>query len=162
MTLETLDALQQRMGAHVAVQGAALAVVERARLVEVARFLRDDPALKLDFLTGLCAVDWPADGNVELVYHLYSVALRHGPLTLKCRTQDRAADCRVPSVTSVWRGAEYQEREAFDLYGVIFDGHPDLRRILMWDGFMDFPMRKDYVPPDDNEWEPTPHAEGKR
>ena len=85
------------------------------------------------------------------------MALRHGPQVVKCRTGDRAQDAHVPSVTPLWRGAEYQEREAFDLYGVIFDGHPDLRRILMWDEFQDFPMRKDYVPPNDYEWEPTPH-----
>ena len=58
----------------------------------------------------------------------------------------------------MWRGAELQEREAFDLYGVVFDGHPDLRRILTWDEMEDFPMRKDYQPPEDNEWEPTPHG----
>ena len=65
----------------------------------------------------------------------------------------------LPSLTPIWRGAEFQEREIFDLYGIIFDGHPDLRRILMWEGFKDFPMRKDYVEPDDYEYEPTPHDE---
>jgi NADH-quinone oxidoreductase subunit C len=65
--------------------------------------------------------------------------------------------CRVPSLTPLWRGCEFQEREAYDLYGVKFDGHPDLRRILMWDEFTDHPMRKDYAPPADYEWEPTPH-----
>ena len=63
------------------------------------------------------------------------------------------------AVVSNGGGAELQEREAYDLYGIIFDGHPDLRRILMWDGFKDFPMRKDYVEPDDYEYEPTPHDE---
>ena len=63
----------------------------------------------------------------------------------------------MPSLTPVWRGAEFQEREAYDLYGITFEGHPDLRRILMWDEFKDFPMRKDYVEPDDYEYEPTPH-----
>ena len=62
-------------------------------------------------------------------------------------------------MVSLWRSAEYQEREAYDLYGVVFTGHPDLRRILMWDGFEDFPMRKDYKAPDNFEWEPTPHDE---
>ena len=62
-------------------------------------------------------------------------------------------------MTQVWRGCEFQEREAFDLFGVRFAGHPDLRRILMWDEFQDHPMRKDYVPPSDYEWEPTPHDE---
>ena len=60
-------------------------------------------------------------------------------------------------LTPVWRGAEFQEREAYDLYGIQFSGHPDLRRILMWDEFKDYPMRKDYVEPDDYDYEPTPH-----
>jgi NADH-quinone oxidoreductase subunit C len=63
----------------------------------------------------------------------------------------------LPSLTPIYRSAEFQEREIFDLYGVQFDGHPDLRRILMWDEFEDFPMRKDYREPDDYEYEPTPH-----
>jgi NADH-quinone oxidoreductase subunit C len=63
----------------------------------------------------------------------------------------------LPSLTPVWRSAEFQEREVFDLYGVIFTGHPDLRRLLMWDGFKDYPMRRDYVEPDDYEYEPTAH-----
>ena len=75
------------------------------------------------------------------------------------RTADRADDVHMPSLTPIWRSAEFQEREIFDLYGVRFDGHVDLRRILMWDEFEDFPMRKDYVEPDDYEYEPTPHDE---
>jgi NADH-quinone oxidoreductase subunit C len=65
----------------------------------------------------------------------------------------------MPSLTPVWRSAEFQEREVFDLYGIVFKGHPDLRRILMWDEFKDHPMRRDYVEPDDYEYEPTPHDE---
>ena len=98
----------------------------------------------------------PGQSRFAVVYHFYSTTKRHGPLTMKCRTPDRV-DCKIPSVTPLWRSAEYQEREAFDLYGVVFEGHPDLRRILMWDEFTDFPMRKDYKAPDDYEWEPTPH-----
>jgi NADH-quinone oxidoreductase subunit C len=95
-------------------------------------------------------------GYLEAVYHLYSVALKHGPLILRLRTANRTA-VELPSLTPVWRGAEFQEREVFDLYGIVFTGHPDLRRILMWDEFKDFPMRKDYVDPDDYEYEPTAH-----
>jgi len=74
------------------------------------------------------------------------------------RTENRKDKVSLPSLTPVWRSAEFQEREIFDLYGIHFEGHPDLRRILMWDEFEGHPMRKDYVEPDDYEYEPTPHA----
>ena len=96
-------------------------------------------------------------GYLEVVYHLYSIALRHGPLVIRMRTANRTDRVEMPSLTPVWRSAEFQEREVFDLYGVVFTGHPDLRRILMWDEFKDHPMRRDYVEPDDFEYEPTAH-----
>jgi NADH-quinone oxidoreductase subunit C len=98
-------------------------------------------------------------GWLESVYHLYSVAKKHGPLVLRMRTVNRIDQVELPSLTPIWRAAEFQEREVFDLYGIVFTGHPDLRRILMWDGFKDHPMRKDYVEPDDFEYEPTAHDE---
>jgi NADH-quinone oxidoreductase subunit C len=156
---------------------------EHAR--EVAQFLRDDPTLRLDFCSNVTGVDWldrvvkkttkvkkvvdgqekeivetteeKIPGYLEAVYHLYSMTHKHGPVIIRMRTRDRAEAARLPSLTPVWRSAEFQEREIFDLYGIRFDGHPDLRRILMWDEFEDHPMRKDYVQPDDFEWEPTPH-----
>ena len=73
------------------------------------------------------------------------------------RTKDRSHAVHLPSLTPVWRSADFQEREIFDLFGIVFDGHPDLRRILMWPEFTDHPMRKDYVEPDDYEYEPTAH-----
>jgi NADH-quinone oxidoreductase subunit C len=154
----------------------------------IAQFLRDDAALKLDRCSNVTGIDWlekevvetarmtvsdPAGGPakvveqkikrlqpgyLEVVYHLYSIALRHGPVILRLRTGNRTDQVTVPSLTPVWRACEFQEREVFDLYGVVFEGHPDLRRILMWDAFKDHPMRKDYVEPDDYEWEPTPHG----
>ncbi len=96
-------------------------------------------------------------GYLETVYHLYSIAKKHGPLVIRVHTANRTNDVEMPSLTPIWRGAEFQEREVFDLYGIVFTGHPDLRRILMWDEFKDFPMRKDYVEPDDFEYEPTAH-----
>ena len=144
-------------------------------LVAVCQFLRDTPELAFDFLSNVTGVDWPqpakadtvampaegtppaACGFLEVVYHLYSTSRRAGPLVLRARTLDREAQVFIPSVVSVYRSAEFQEREIFDLFGVIFTGHPDLRRILMWEEFMDHPMRKDYVAPDDYEYEPTPH-----
>src|SRR5205814_2087271 len=81
----------------------------------------------------------------------------HGLVIVRMRTNDRGEGVRLPSLTPSWSSAEFQEREIFDLYGIHFDGHPDLRRILMWDEFKDYPMRKDYREPDDYEYEPTPH-----
>lgn len=158
-------------------------LVDAAHAFAVAQFLRDDPQLRLDYCSNVTGVDWPdrvvktkvkrlvdgvekdveeatqISGCLEAVYHLYSMALKHGPVILRQRTPGRADPVRVTSLTPLWRSAEFQEREVFDLYGVLFDGHPDLRRILMWDGFKDYPMRKDYVEPDDYEYEPTPHDE---
>ena len=97
-------------------------------------------------------------GNyLEAVYHLYSMALKQGPVILRLRTGNRSDKNHLPSLTPIWRSCEFQEREIFDLYGIIFDGHSDLRRLLMWDDFKDHPMRKDYSEPDDYEYEPTPH-----
>ncbi len=194
--METLDQLKARIEAAVpgasvgivpnpGVEGQGTLLVDNAHALVVARFLRDDPALQLDYASNVTGVDWldsvvqekrkvkqviegvereieqtteqKRPGYLEVVYHLYSMELKHGPLILRLRTADRSDNARLPSLTSIWRGAEFQEREVFDLYGVIFDGHPDLRRILMWDEFKDFPMRKDYVEPDDFEYEPTPH-----
>jgi NADH-quinone oxidoreductase subunit C len=102
-------------------------------------------------------------GYLEAIYHLFS--MKHGqpgpaaPVVIRMRTVNRTDQVKLPSLTPVWRSAEFQEREVFDLFGIVFTGHPDLRRILMWDGFEDFPMRRDYVDPDDYEYEPTPHDE---
>jgi NADH-quinone oxidoreductase subunit C len=98
-------------------------------------------------------------GYLEVVYHLYSMGKKHGPVVLRMRTENRTDKVELPSLTPVWRSAEFQEREVFDLFGVVFKGHPDLRRILMWDEFRDHPMRRDYVEPDDFEYEPTAHDE---
>lgn len=158
---------------------------EHARAV--ALFLRDDPTLKLDHCSNVTGVDWLDrkvtkkvkvkkvvdgaekeveesqeeffPGYLEAVYHLFSMSLKHGPVIIRMRTSDRAQRAPLPSLTPVWRSAEFQEREIFDLYGIEFEGHPDLRRILMWDEFEDFPMRNDYREPDDYEYEPTPHDE---
>ena len=150
----------------------------------VASFLRDDEELALDYLSNVTGVDWldketsekvkvtrqvPKEmdgpegkqiqmveetveetrkhlqpGYLEAVYHLFSVKKKHGPVVIRMRTKNRTNDVELPSLTPLWRAAEFR-------------GHPDLRRILMWDGFKDHPMRKDYVEPDDFEYEPTAH-----
>lgn len=160
-------------------------LLEAEHVLEVARYLHDDPELSLDYCSNVTGVDWPGTeisetvkvrtlvdgveqeieevrkrqslGHLEAVYHLYSMEKKHGPVVLRVRTENRTDKVHLPSLTPVWRSAEFQEREIFDLYGIIFDGHPDLRRILMWDEFEDHPMRKDYVEPDDYEYEPTAH-----
>ena len=138
-------------------------LVDRENIYPVAKFFKEDQRNQMDFCSCVTGVDYlpKADkpGYVEVVYHLYSVALKHGPVILKVRAPRELDQCRVPSLTPLWRGCELQEREAYDLYGIKFDKHPDLRRILMWDEFKDHPMRKDYVPPLDYEWEPTAHDE---
>lgn len=96
-------------------------------------------------------------GYLEVVYHLYSMAKKYGPVVLRMRTANRKDQVELPSFTPIWRSAEFQEREIFDLFGIVFAGHPDLRRLLMWEGFKDHPMRRDYVEPDDFEYEPTAH-----
>jgi NADH-quinone oxidoreductase subunit C len=158
-------ALQAVPGAQIELIGSTPAAAQPALLVDrehmhgVAKFLKEDPGLQIDFCSCVTAVDYLAAGHIEVVYHLYSVALKQGPVVLKVRAPRELDECHVPSLTPLWRGCEFQEREAYDLYGVKFDGHPDLRRILMWDEFADYPMRKDYQPPLDYEWEPTPHDE---
>ncbi|MSU49481.1 MAG: NADH-quinone oxidoreductase subunit C [Opitutus sp.] len=197
--METVEQIRDRLLARF--PGAEIAVVTNpapaaqhslllgpAPIGEIARFLRDDPTLRLDQCSNVTGIDWPEKeivettkvsvpdpaggppkiveqktkrvqpGCLEVVYHLYSVALKHGPVILRQRTANRTDRAIVPSLTPVWRACEFQEREVYDLFGVVFTGHPDLRRILMWDAYKDHPMRKDYVEPDDYEWEPTPHG----
>ena len=128
-------------GVTLAIEGGAL-FVDAKDLTAVCRCLKDNERFGLDYLADLTAVDYPPD-RMDVVYHLYSMAQKHGPLTLKVKLP--RATPAVASVTPIWRGAEFQEREAYDLFGVAFEGHPDLRRILMWEGFEGYPMRKDYV-----------------
>jgi NADH-quinone oxidoreductase subunit C len=116
-------------------------VVPKDRLVEVCRFLKAEPGLELDFLEDLTAVDWPKKNVIEVVYHLVSYKHRH---VLKLKVEaDRAAPV-VPTVEGVWKTANWFEREVYDLFGVDFPGHPDLRRIMLPDDWIGHPLRKDY------------------
>jgi NADH-quinone oxidoreductase subunit C len=154
-------------------------VIDSEHAVEAARFLRDDAGLRMDFCSNVTGVDWldaevsetvktkklvdgvekevaetkktVTPGRLEAVYHLFSMEKKHGPVILRLRTVNRTDRTQLPSLTPVWRSAEFQEREIFDLYGIVFEGHPDLRRLLMWEGFVDHPMRRDYVAPDEAE-----------
>ncbi|HKZ50668.1 MAG TPA: NADH-quinone oxidoreductase subunit C [Dehalococcoidia bacterium] len=116
-------------------------VVEAPRLPEVAAFLRDDPELDFKYLISLTAVD--RLDHFEVVYHLQS--LRHNHLAvLKALALDHEAPA-LPSLAPVWQGAYLQEREAYDLMGIRFLGHPDLRRVFLWEGFPGHPLRKDFL-----------------
>jgi NADH-quinone oxidoreductase subunit C len=116
-------------------------VVPAAEIVAICRFLKDDAELGFDCLMNLSSVDWPKKNQIEIVYHLWSYARRHA-FILKCQL-DRAKP-EIPSIESVWKSADWLEREQFDLMGVTFTGHPDLRRIMMPDDWVGFPLRKDY------------------
>jgi NADH-quinone oxidoreductase subunit C len=110
-------------------------------LIDVARLLRDDPELAFEMATNVTAVDW--EDYFEVVYHLQSIS-RNQIMTLKVRPPDRA-DPELPSVTSVWYGAHLQEAEIYDLMGIRFAGHPNLRRLFLWEGFAGWPLRKDFL-----------------
>ncbi len=115
-------------------------IVKKENLIEVATAIRDE--FGYDLLTAVTGVDYIADNKMEVVYHAYKTT---GGAGLIFRTQaERVDPIEVPSLTSIWAGAEYQEREAWDLLGIKFTGHPDLRRILMWEGFEGHPLRKDW------------------
>jgi NADH-quinone oxidoreductase subunit C len=117
-----------------------VSVVDRD-LYEICRFLRSDPSLQFDFLTDLCGVDFhPETPRFEVVYLLYSMK-RNERLRLKVRLPEGGA---IRSVESIWKAANWLEREVYDLFGIRFDHHPDLRRILLWDGYEGHPLRKDY------------------
>jgi NADH-quinone oxidoreductase subunit C len=117
-------------------------VVAASSLLEVARHLRDTPGAQFDYCSDVTAVDWPtrAEARFDLVYCLYSTALRHR-VRVKARVADGDA---VPSVSGVWAAANWLEREVWDMFGIRFTGHPDLRRILMPEEWQGHPQRKDY------------------
>ena len=143
--MKTLEEIKQELeskfaGAQLAIEGKSL-IVPKERWFEAASFLKESPQYRFDYLSSVTGVDYKE--YLEVVYHLYSIEKKEGPLQIKVRT-DREK-CLLPSVTPIWRSAEFQEREAYDLVGIRFENHPDLRRILMWDEFQYHPLRKDYV-----------------
>ncbi len=156
-------------------RGDATVVLQAESLLEVARFLKDDPALQMNYLMDMTAVDYsafgqaaapaffassgvavrpspqipdkdpwpgPPDGSrFTVVYHFFSTALKHR-LRLVVPVEESAAE--VDSLTDLWPGANWLEREVWDMFGIVFKGHPDLKRILMYEGFEGYPLRKDY------------------
>lgn len=114
--------------------------------VEVLRTVRDDPELDFFFLADAGAVDYGVDAHFEVVYHLYST--KH-PAWLRVRAHVKRDDPHVPSITGLWEGAMFHEREMYDMMGIVFDGNRDLRRIYMSPDYRSFPQRRDFVLPDD-------------
>ena len=114
--------------------------VKGESLLEVARFLKESPGLDFDYVTAITAVDF--SDHFELVYHLTSIKHNHS-VVLKARCYGRESPA-LPSVVGIWRGADFQEREIYDLMGIAFDGHPNMKRIVLWEGFQGHPLRKDY------------------
>lgn len=119
-------------------------VVPREHLRDFLRKLRDDEQTQLDYLFCLTGVDYPK--YLEIIYHLESTSLGL-VLVVKVRTEDRAENCVIDTVSDLYRTAELNEREVFDLLGVRFEGHPDLRRLFLTEDWVGYPLRKDYVDP---------------
>jgi NADH-quinone oxidoreductase subunit C len=119
--------------------------IEPPMLIEVLRFLRDDPRTRFEQLCDLTCVDYlnfpGATDRFGVIYSLLSLTHNHR-FWIKCFVNDPAP--KLPSVVAIWPGADWMEREVFDMFGIAFEGHPDLRRILTWDGFDAHPLRKDY------------------
>jgi len=134
-------------------RGQVAVVLRRDRIQEICRLLHDGPDFRMDHLLALCGVDYTglAKTYFEVVYNLYSIPLRH---MLRLRVRVPVEDLRIDSVTSVWQGANWLERETYDLLGIVFNGHPDLRRILLPDTWEGHPLRKGYPLqlPRDMEW----------
>lgn len=122
-------------------RGELTIIVRKEDIVPICQFLRDDPELSFNFLSDLCAVDWlERKPRFDVVYNLYSIQKNHR-VRLKVQVDDGEA---IPSVTSVWSTANWHEREVFDMFGIRFEGHPDLRRILMPEDWEGYPLRKDF------------------
>ena len=155
-SLEIVEKLKEKFGAEIIdvteFMGQLSVSVKPAKVMDICRYLHDDPDLYMDYLADLCGVDYPdRKYRFEVVYNLFSI--KHGHrVRIKALLQEKEPN--VDSVVPVWAGANWHEREACDMYGIVFDGHPDLRRILMPDDWEGYPLRKDYPlkGPDDAEY----------
>ena len=132
----------ERIGALAAANKDPFVLVQAKDILEICRYLKDDEATAFECLMNLSTVDWPKRNQIEVVYHLWSYRRRHA-FILKVQL-DRAKP-EIDSVESVWKAADWLEREQYDLMGVTFRGHPDLRRIMLPDDWVGHPLRKDYA-----------------
>ncbi len=141
-----IEKLKVRFGAQIldaqAARDEETFTIDREHAFDFFRALRDEPDFDFNFLTDLTAVDWPErNPRFEVVYQLNSLNLAH---RIRVKIGVDGADPWVHSVVGVWGAADWLERECFDMFGIVFKGHPDLRRILMYDSFQGYPLRKDY------------------
>jgi NADH-quinone oxidoreductase subunit C len=146
MAQKVLDALEKKFGDAIArtetQHGDEIAWVVGDKLVAVATWLRDDPAMAFDSAMFVTAIDRLGnEPRFEVCFQLRSVRHRHR-VRLKVGVGDE--DPTVPSLSGLWPSLDWQERETYDMYGIVFEGHPDLRRIYMYDEFVGYPLRKDY------------------
>jgi NADH-quinone oxidoreductase subunit C len=123
-------------------RGEDTAIVKKEEILEICTFLRDDEDLQYDMMMDLTAVDYPGrEPRFEVVYHLYSLKYNR---RIRIKAGVPLSDCVIDSIVPIWISADWFEREVYDLYGINFKGHPDMRRILLYEGFEGHPLRKDY------------------
>ncbi len=138
---EIASKLEAQFSGSVVESSPSSLVVKSEFLLPVAQFLKTTPGLDFDYLTSITAVDYY--DYFEVVYQLTSMKHNHS-LVIKTRCYGRD-NPTLPSVVSLWRGADFQEREIYDLLGIRFDGHPNMKPIILWEGFQGHPLRKDYL-----------------
>ena len=138
---ELAERLEQVLPGSVEEHSADAVWVPPGRVAEVSAFLKAEEDLNFEFLNSISAVDYIE--YFEVVYHLTSLRMQHTAV-VKAKLHGRE-DLKMPSVYHVWRGADFQEREVWDLMGISFDGHPNMKRIMLWEGFEGHPLRKDYL-----------------
>jgi NADH-quinone oxidoreductase subunit C len=138
---ELAHQIEERFSKSVIESSAECLVVDREFLLPVATYLKTTRGLDFDYLTAITAVDYL--DYFEVIYLLTSLRRNHS-LVVKTRCYGRE-NPSLPSVVSLWRSADFQEREIYDLFGISFEGHPNLKCIVLWDGFQGHPLRKDYL-----------------
>ena len=138
---EVASKIEEKFSGSVVESSAENLVIKSDRVLDVARFLKETDGLDFDYLNFVTAVD--RYDHFEVVYLLSSLEHNHS-LMIKARCYDRENPA-LPSVVDMWQGADFQEREIYDLFGIKFEGHPNMKRIFLWDGFDGHPLRKEYI-----------------
>ena len=138
---EAASRIEEKLAGSVIESNEACMVVDKDSIAGVMRFLKESPEFDFNYINNITAVD--NFDHFEVVYNLTSMAKKH-TLCIKTKVPGRD-NPEIPSVTSVWKGADFQEREVYDLMGIRFTDHPNLKRIALWDGFDGHPLRKDFL-----------------